>query len=480
MGINLDHNGVYLGCTGNDYRRVQRAVRKWRKTQETQRRQKATGKRKREVKLLTEQVMTAEQVASESKRREHQAKQERDHAMCEVKLLTERVTAAERLASERKRGEQQAIKKRNSMDKKLEASKKLVSDLRVAREQCRNYPVVVQERGKALQQVAILTERVTQERAKAMQQVAILTERVTAAERLASERKRGEQQAQRKMESMVQVLPDEKRKFATHTWLSVARILGIDGTDLSRIVKASKHMHDTVSSDWNESLARHSEMIIRLRSAGRIILTRLFSCVRVKKTTVPVNEVLGVICSEDENYSNGNDKTLQEIRKAVHSAIAERRISDAKMLLTLSIASFSGNENGTGKCIESMKRYFTSIKPIVIGSKVTFLTPDESPIKSKKKIKCHNYSYHSKFVTRGTAVAVNHRKNELKVRHYVPGVEKDVVSKVSMQQAINSANIYVNRKLLVSAMQWRKHLGVGVSPVQTPSVQNHVITLKVT
>ena len=140
----------------------------------------------------------------------------------------------------------------------------------------------------------------------------------------------------------------------------------------------------------------------------------------------------------------------------------------------------SGNENGTGKCIESMKRYFTSIKPIVIGSKVTFLTPDESPIKSKKKIKCHNYSYDSKFVTRGTVVAVNHRKNELKVRHYVPGVEKEVVSKVPMQQAINSANIYVNRKLLVSAMQWKEHLGVGVSPVQTPSVQNHVITLKVT
>ncbi|MAD60853.1 MAG: hypothetical protein CMH49_04945 [Myxococcales bacterium] len=310
--------------------------------------------------------------------------------------------------------------------------------------------------------------------------MAILTERVTAAERLASKSKRGEQQAQRKMESMVQVVPDEKRKFATHTWLSVARILGIDGADLSRIAKASKHMHDTVSSDWNESLSRHSEMTIRLRSAGKIILTRLFSCVRVNKTTVPVNEVLGVICFDDENYSNGNDKTLQEIRKAVQSAIAERRISDAKMLLTLSIASFSGNENGTGKCIESMKRYFTSIKPIVVGSKVTFLNPDDSPIKSKKKIKCHNYSYDSKFVTRGTAVAVNHRKNELKVRHYVPGVEKEVVSKVPMQQAINSANIYVNRKLLVSAMQWKSHLGVGVSPVQTPSVQNHVITLKVT
>ena len=88
MGINLDHKGVYLGCTGNDYRRVQRAVRKLRKNKETQRRQKATGKRKREVKLLTERAMTAEQVASESKRSEHQAKQERDHVLCKVKLLS--------------------------------------------------------------------------------------------------------------------------------------------------------------------------------------------------------------------------------------------------------------------------------------------------------------------------------------------------------------------------------------------------------
>ena len=119
--------------------------------------------------------MTAEQVASESKRSEHQAKQERDHAMCKVKLLTERVTTAERLASESKRGEQQAIKQRNSAGKKLEASKKLVSDLRVAREQCRNYPVVVRERDKALQQVTILTERVT-----AAEQVASECKRVAS------------------------------------------------------------------------------------------------------------------------------------------------------------------------------------------------------------------------------------------------------------------------------------------------------------
>ena len=30
MGINVDTNGTYLGCTGNDYKRLQRALRKLR------------------------------------------------------------------------------------------------------------------------------------------------------------------------------------------------------------------------------------------------------------------------------------------------------------------------------------------------------------------------------------------------------------------------------------------------------------------
>ena len=105
--------------------------------------------------------------------------------MCKVKLLTERAIAAERLASENKRSAQQAIKKRNSMDKKLEASKKLVSDLRVAREQYRNYSVVVQERDKALKQVTMLSERVT----AAERLLITKKKRLTAAERLLTETK---------------------------------------------------------------------------------------------------------------------------------------------------------------------------------------------------------------------------------------------------------------------------------------------------
>ena len=47
MGINLDTNGAYLGCTGNDYKRLQKAVRKLRQKGVTQILQKATGKRKK-------------------------------------------------------------------------------------------------------------------------------------------------------------------------------------------------------------------------------------------------------------------------------------------------------------------------------------------------------------------------------------------------------------------------------------------------
>ncbi len=85
-----------------------------------------------------------------------------------MKLLTERVTAAERLASESKRSEQQAIHKRNAMEKKLKAMEKklkatqnVLKERRVAHEQSRQYPVVVQERDKALDKAIKLTKRAT-------------------------------------------------------------------------------------------------------------------------------------------------------------------------------------------------------------------------------------------------------------------------------------------------------------------------------
>lgn len=127
-----------------------------------------------------------------------------------------------------------------------------------------------------------------------------------------------------------------------------------------------------------------------------------------------------------------------------------------------------------------MKRYFTHIDPILTGSKVTFLTPDNAPsIKSNKKIECRNYSYLSKSVTRGTVLGVSANRQQLKVQYYKPGVDKPVTIKVPMTHAHNSANVFVNKDLLMSAMQHKKHLGVGVPPIETPSVQNHVISIQV-
>ena len=59
------------------------------------------------------------------------------------------------------------------------------------------------------------------------------------------------------------------------------------------------------------------------------------------------------------------------------------------------------------------------------------------------------------------------------------GVREAVVTKVPLAQAHNSANIYVNKHLVTSAMEYEKYLGVGVPPMETPSVQNHVISIEV-
>ena len=232
----------------------------------------------------------------------------------------------------------------------------------------------------------------------------------------ASERER---QAVKKCESMssaVQPVPEKQKKFASHTWLAVARVLGIEGENLKRVSRASKHMHDTKSSNWEETVTKNTELIYKLRSVGKLLTTCLFECVRVQGSTVPVEKVVQVIFPLGDNDIRGG-MALQDIRKAVHSALAERRISDAKMLLTLAISSFGEKAN-----LETMKKYFTHVEPIVPGCKVTFLTPDNSPISVNKKIERRNYSYLSKAVTRGTVMCMMANGKEIKVRHHVPGV----------------------------------------------------------
>ena len=218
------------------------------------------------------------------------------------------------------------------------------------------------------------------------------------------------------MSSAVQPVPEKQKKFASHTWLAVARVLGIEGENLKRVSRSSKHMHDTKSSNWEETVTKNTELIYKLRSVGKLLTTCLFECVRVQGSTVPVEKVVQVIFPLGDNDIRGG-MALQDIRKAVHSALAERRISDAKMLLTLTMSSFGEKAN-----LETMKKYFTHVEPIVPGCKVTFLTPDNSPISANKKIECRNYSYLSKAVTRGTVMCMMANGKEIKVRHHVPGV----------------------------------------------------------
>ena len=107
-----------------------------------------------------------------------------------------------------------------------------------------------------------------------------------------------------------------------------------------------------------------------------------------------------------------------------------------------------------------MKKYFSSLTPVSVDSKVTFLRPDNSPLKVIKSIPCRNYSFNSKYVMRGTVKAVSKDRRHIKVEHYSPEQEKVVMTKVPMVQAFNSENVYVNERLLTSAKEYGKHLGM--------------------
>ena len=171
--------------------------------------------------------------------------------------------------------------------------------------------------------------------------------------------------------------------------------------------------------------------------------------------------------------------TLAHPRSSLHvifvvmCQVSERRLSDAKMLLTLGIVSF-----GKGNVTQAMKRYFSRVEAIKPGCKVTFLKPDNSPNSTKRVIECRNYSFSSNVVSRGTALSVSSDRKFLRVSHRSPELqEKLITTKVPMDQAYNSSNVYVNEQLIQSAYQYRKYLGVGVPPVKTPAVENAVISL---
>jgi hypothetical protein len=139
-----------------------------------------------------------------------------------------------------------------------------------------------------------------------------------------------------------------------------------------------------------------------------------------------------------------------------HLQVSERRMGDAKVLLTLAFSSFAKNN------IQAMKRYFSSHTPISVNSKVTFLKSDSSPLKVMKQIECRNYSFSSKAVTRGTVLGVSRDQRHIQVQHYSSEKEKVVTTKMPMTKALNSENVYVNEGLLTSAKSYSEYLGMCV------------------
>lgn len=206
----------------------------------------------------------------------------------------------------------------------------------------KKYPKLLQTRDDAVQKANQLIDRTVSLERQLKESHLNGRERTVSLERQLKQSHTNCRKLSSELKSTVQPVLQSDKSFATRTWPLVAKVLGITGPDLTRICKASKHMHDTISNDWNESCQKRTEMVVRLRSAGRILLTHLFNCVRVKKTTVPLNDVIQVICTEENNNRCAGGKALEEIRKAVQSAVSERRFGDAKLLLTLSMSSFDG------------------------------------------------------------------------------------------------------------------------------------------
>ena len=123
-----------------------------------------------------------------------------------------------------------------------------------------------------------------------------------------------------------------------HQWVSVASALGMDNTQLKRIQYLVKHMHDTKSEDWKDSLSRKSDLATRLPAAVCLLLEKLFSCVRVNKKAVAVTDILRHVYQQEICDKVQSDTALKEIQKAVRSAV---RTKSKMCSVTLSCCSCS-------------------------------------------------------------------------------------------------------------------------------------------
>ena len=476
----------------------------------------------------------------------------------QVTQLTNRAVKAEQQLKDEKSCTNRAVKKQEKVIAEWEKTKQAFDKVRVRSEDYRRmsseYARVVQDRDRSLHNENSFRERnetikrelrtakanttKATKRADNLQkdfwqmhsrvekftdEVTQLTNRAISAEKRAISAEKQADDARvkssellDKLKSSVQPVCTSRKHLACHTWEAVANVLNMDATDKKKIRKAAKHMHDTLSEDWHDSLEKKTDMSSRLPSAVRLLHKHLFSCVRVKNNPVPIDDIIRFVFKVDNSSS-----ALDEIRKAVQAAVAERRLGDAKVLLTLSLSSFKGRGR-----VQAMKRYFTHVQPVLVGSKVTFLAPSNSPLKRDRKIACRNYSYNSTAVSRGTVMSISADRKTIRVKNYLPGPtmlscacsdapimlscspcshatmlscscsdapimlscsscyhfpghDKATITKMSATRVHHDSNIYVNEDLLNSAQQYERYLGAGVPPVESPAVENHVISLSV-
>ena len=209
-------------------------------------------------------------------------------------------------AEQARQAVKQAEKAKEKMSKSLESIQLLLKTQRTVHAEHKRmsaeFHKVEKDRDKAQEEVSKLTERVV----SAEQQVAELTPRVRNAEN-----------AEQKLRELEKELFVNSKK---HKWILVASALGLDGSQTKRVEYLAKHMHDTKSEDWKDSLSNKSDLTTRLPAAVCMLLQALFSCVRVRKKTVPVIDILRH-AYKIRDKSQEADTELTEIQKAVRSAV---------------------------------------------------------------------------------------------------------------------------------------------------------------
>ena len=179
-------------------------------------------------------------------------------------------------------------------------------------------------------------DKAQEERDRAQGEVVKLTERVAVAKKQVVQMTQLSQDKEKEVASLTQratsaeqKLRDlEKQLFTNskqHQWVSVASALGMDNTQLKRIQYLVKHMHDTKSEDWKDSLSRKSDLVTRLPAAVCLLLEKLFSCVRVNKKAVAVTDILRHVYQQEICDKVQSDTALKEIQKAVRSAVRTKR-----------------------------------------------------------------------------------------------------------------------------------------------------------